>query len=204
VHYSAASAHGAASAHSAASAAHEQERSVGIRQTINEKPAATAAVTAGIIVVAFAFIIWQACSTGGEGGVVSDKAFFTVDDGKTFFVDKTTNVPPFQTKDGKVAVRAQVFSCDDGKTKFVGYLEMYSQQDKMMLEAVAKGQTQGKGAQMPMPMPYMSGQPMVKKPGAPPNAWVGIGPQTSMFYQQVVSVKCPDGKSENLIRVFPE
>ena len=174
---------------------------MGIRQTINEKPGLTTAVTAGIILVAILFIGWQSCGGGGDGGMVSDKAFFTVDDGKTFFVDKITNIPPFQ-KDGKLAVRAQVFTCDDGKTKFVGYLEMYAPQDKAMMEAIAKGQTTN--TPMATPMPYMAGQPLVKKPGAPPNAWIGIGPQTSTIYQQVVSVKCPDGSTEKLSRVFPE
>ena len=173
---------------------------MGIRQTINEKPGLTTAATAGIILIAILFIGWQSCSGGGEGSVMSDKAFFTVDDGKTFFVDKSSNIPPYQ-KDGKVAVRAQVFTCDDGKTKFVGYLEMYTMQDKAMLEAVAQGQT-NKGAPTPMPMPYMAGQPLVKKPGMP--NWVPIGPQTSTMYQQVVSVKCPDGSTEKLSRVFPE
>ena len=172
---------------------------MGIRQTINEKPALTTAFTGGVILLAIVFIAWQACSGGGEGGVLSDKAFFTTDDGKTFFVDKATNIPPYQ-KDGKLAVRAQVFTCDDGKTKFVGYLEMYTPQDKAMMEMVAKGQTPAQGA----PMPYMAGQPLVKKPGAPMNAWVPIGPATSTMYQQVVAVKCPDGSTEKLSRVFPE
>ena len=175
---------------------------MGIRQTINEKPALTTAVTGGVILLAIVVIIWQGCGgSGGEGGLVSDKAFFTIDDGKTFFVDKSSNIPPFQ-KDGKFAVRAQVFTCDDGKTKFVGYLEMYAPQDKAMMEAMAKGQTARSPG--PMPTPYMSGQPLVKKPGAPQNAWVGISPATSMLYQQVVSVRCPDGRNENLSRVFPE
>ena len=172
---------------------------MGIREKINQNPKQTAAITAGIVGVAILFILWQACGSGpGSSGISTTKAFYTTDDGKTYFVDDSSNIPPYQ-KNGKLAVRAQVFTCDDGKTKFVGYLEMYSLQDKTVLEAVAKGQ--GKG---PMPMPYMSGQPLVKKPGAPQNAWVGIGPGTSAIYQQVVTVKCPDGRNDNLSRVFPE
>ena len=175
---------------------------MGIRQKINENPAMTAAATAGIIVLAFIFIGWQACGGGGSTALLNDKAFFTIDDGKTFYVDAATNIPPYQ-KDGKPAVRAQVFTCDDGKTKFVGYLEMYSMQDKAMLEAMAKGAQGGAGA---APAPYVgfAGQPMVKKPGAPPAQWVMLGPQTSAAYQNVVTVKCPDGTSETLSRVFPE
>jgi hypothetical protein len=75
-------------------------------------------------------------------------------------------------------------------------------QDKMMLEQMAKNQGQGKGA----PASYMgyTGQPMVKKPGAPPTMWIPLAPQTTAAYQQVVQVHCPDGSTNNLTRVFPE
>lgn len=174
-----------------------------LREKINKNPAMAAAVSGGIILIALLFIAWQ-CSGGSEASLLNDKAFYTTDDGKTFFVDAATNIPPYQ-KDGKLAVRAQVFTCDDGKTKFVGYLEMYAPQDKAMLEAMAKGAQSNKGA-TPAPMPYVgfAGQPLVKKPGAPANAWVMLGPQSSAAYQNVVTVKCPDGTTETLSRVFPE
>jgi hypothetical protein len=83
------------------------------------------------------------------------KAFFTTDDGKSFFVDRFDRVPPFR-KDGKTAVRAQVFSCDDGRTKFVGYLEMYAPLDKAALEDVL---AKGRGV-----VPHQGGIPMVSGP----------------------------------------
>ena len=172
---------------------------MGIRQKINENPAATTAITGGIILLAVLFIMWQACG-GSGGGTVNTKSFFSADDGKTWFIDESTNIPPYKTKDGRDAVRAQIFTCDDGKTKFCGYLEAYAPQDKMMLEQMAKNQ--GKGA----PASYMgyTGQPMVKKPGAPPTMWIPLAPQTTAAYQQVVQVRCPDGSTNNLTRVFPE
>ena len=81
---------------------------MGIREKINQNPKQTTAITAAIVVVALAFILWQACSGGpGSGGVITTKAFYTTDDGKTFFVDSSSNIPPYQ-KDGKTAFRAQV------------------------------------------------------------------------------------------------
>ena len=170
---------------------------MGLRQKINENPGATTAVTAAIVVVAVGIIVWQGCGGGGGGDTiaVATKSFYTIDDGKTLFVDDINKVPPF-TKDGKVAVRANVFSCDDGKTRFVGYLEMYTPQEKAMLEKAA--QKQG-GA--PAYIPY-TGQPMVKKPGD--KGWVQLNPQNTQMYAQVVQVKCPDGSTDNLIRVFPD
>jgi hypothetical protein len=174
---------------------------VGIRQKINENPAATTAVTAGIVVLAVLFIMWQACSGGpGSGGMITTKAFYSVDDGKTWFIDDSSNIPPYKTKDGKDAVRAQIFTCDDGKTKFCGYLEAYAPQDKMVLENMAKNQGKAGGP----PAAYMgyTGQPLVKKPGVP--AWIPLSPATTPAYQQIVQVRCPDGSTNNLSRVFPE
>jgi len=50
------------------------------------------------------------------------KAFYTVDDGASFFVDNAERLPPFD-HGGKPAVRAFLFSCDGGKTRFTGFLE---------------------------------------------------------------------------------
>jgi len=173
---------------------------VGIREKINQNPKQTTAITAGIVVLAILFIGWQACSGPGGGGV-NNKAFYSTDDGKTYFVDDSSNIPPYQAKNGKVAVRAQVFTCDDGKTKFVGYLEMYGPAEKAMLEQIAKGGAKG------APPGYASytTQPMVKRPGEPPTNWIPFSPRTTMYYQAVVQPKCPNGgNQENISRVFPE
>ena len=170
---------------------------MGIRETINKNPAQTTAITAGIVLLAIIFIFWQACGGGGSG--VVGKSYYTVDDGKTFFVDASNKIPPFM-KDGKQAVRAHVFTCDGGKTKFVGYLEMYTPQEKAMLEQANKGPNKG----APVYAGF-GGQAMVKRPGDPPTMWIPLAPQTTMAYQAVVQPKCPGGGSqENLSRVFPD
>jgi hypothetical protein len=51
--------------------------------------------------------------------------YFTTDDGKSYFADDASNRPPFVHEE-KPAVRAHLFSCDGGKTLFVGYLSKYS------------------------------------------------------------------------------
>lgn len=176
---------------------------MGIREKINQNPKQTAVVTSAIVALSLLFIIWQACGDSIGGGVSTNKAFYTTDDGKTWFVDDSSNIPPYK-KDGKDAVRAQIFTCDDGKTKFCGYLEAYAPQDKMMLEQMAKAQASGgKGA----PAQYVgyTGQAMVKKPGAPPTQWVPLTPQSTAMYQQVTNVQCPaGGNPQNLARVFPD
>jgi hypothetical protein len=63
----------------------------------------------------------------------ANTAWFTTDDGKTWFADDAQKIPPFE-KDGKEAVRVFVFTCDDGKTHWAGYLQKYSPEAKRVLE----------------------------------------------------------------------
>lgn len=65
------------------------------------------------------------------------RSFYTVDDGKTFFVDRI-QVPPYR-KGMSEAVGAMVFSCDGGATKFVGYLVRFTPEGKAQMEAAQAG-----------------------------------------------------------------
>ena len=164
-----------------------------LREKINKNPTQTAAITAAAIVLALVFIIWQACGGGGGSGV--GRSYYSIDDGKTFFVEASNKIPPFK-HEGRDAVRAHVFTCDGGKTKFVGYLEMYSPQDKKMMEDAMSGKAP------PAAYAGYSGQAMVKRPGTGPQGWVPLAPGTTQFYAQVVQVTCPDGKTPE--RVYPD
>ena len=115
---------------------------MGIRETLNENPRLTTGVTAGIIGVTLLWILWSTFGGGGgvEGGSGGGKAFFTDDDGKTWFADDATKIPPFD-RSGKQAVRAHVYKCD-GKT-FVNHMERYTPDAKKKLEAAM---SQGSGA----------------------------------------------------------
>jgi hypothetical protein len=167
---------------------------VGFRETINKNPAMTSAVTAGIILLALLFILWQACGGIGGGAGSVGKSYYTIDDGKTYFVDASNKIPPF-TKDGKQAVRAHVFTCDGGKTKFVGYLEMFAPEDKKMMEDAISGKA------TPAQYAGYTGQAMVKKPGMP--QWVRLMPGTTEMYAKTVQVTCPDGSTAPE-RVYPD
>jgi hypothetical protein len=172
----------------------EQERNVGIRETLNKNPTYTAAGTAAIILLALLFIMWQACDGGGGGPGAPGQAFYSIDDGKTYFIDEAGKIPPFK-KDGKDAVRAHVFTCDGGKTKFVGYLEAYSPQDKKVMEETISGKRPAQ------PYPGYTGQAMVKKPGMP--NFIPLMPGTTEAYAKVVQVTCPDANTVPE-RVYPD
>src|SRR5690242_15812342 len=88
---------------------------VGVRETLNRYPRTTMVMIA-IALLAAVYFLWSAMggSTAGRSGT---QAYFSIDDGKTWFVDDGKKIPPFQ-KGGKDAVRAYVYRCPDG-TKFV-------------------------------------------------------------------------------------
>ena len=78
---------------------------MGIREKLNENPRITAGATAAIILVALGFIVYQAI--GGGGPPIPTKAYYTIDDGETYFEDDIQKLAPFE-HEGKQAVRAAV------------------------------------------------------------------------------------------------
>jgi hypothetical protein len=116
---------------------------VGLREKMNENPAIVTYVTGGIVVLALILIIYQLVggrpSVSSATNVAPGQAFYTTDDGATWFADDMTNVPPY-TKDGKQAYQVMLFTCDEGKTTFVGFLQRYTADAK---KEIAKGLAHG-------------------------------------------------------------
>lgn len=106
---------------------------MGIREKMNDNQNATIVVTSIIIVLTLAFIFYRTLGSSEPPVVLSEKGWFTTDDGATWFVDDLKKIPPFKTSDGKIAVRAFLFKCGDGKP-FVGYLQAYTAAAKRQLE----------------------------------------------------------------------
>src|SRR5437773_3133011 len=102
-----------------------------LREMFSDKPIRAAAVAGGLLLISVALVAFQ---LRGSGSIAPDraKAFFTIDDGKTWFTDDATKLPPFE-KDGKQAVLAQVYRCADG-TQFVNHLERFKPDAKQALE----------------------------------------------------------------------
>lgn len=107
---------------------------MGIRESLNQNPKVVTGVTIAVIVLALAWIFWPSGAGEGGAGGAAGKAFFSIDDGKSFFVDEIRKVPPFP-KDGKDAYRAYVYKCRDGK-RFVSHLERYTPDAKKKLETI--------------------------------------------------------------------
>ena len=106
---------------------------MGLRETLNAKPAITTGATVGLIVIAIVVIVWQILPSRGGGAEGVRKAYYSDDDGKTWFEDDLYKVTPFKSKNGKDAVRAHVFKIGDNKP-FVQFLERFKPEVKEKLE----------------------------------------------------------------------
>ena len=141
---------------------------MGIREKLNENPRITTGITIALIVVVLAFILWPSSGPRAGGNTGSGKLYFTDDDGKTWFADDATKLPPFD-HGGKQAVEAVVYKCE-GKT-FVNHMKRYTEAGKKkMQEYLSKQQNQND----PTLMDVVQATGMeVKTPGA--KDWVKMG-----------------------------
>lgn len=136
-----------------------------IREVINSRPKTTSAIAAAaLVVIGVTLFAMMRPSAGSES--LASKLYFTVDDGKTFFVDDSSNIPPFD-HDGKKAVQAVVFRCDQGEP-FVGYLLRFPPAVKSSLNALSPADRQTDPKALNMRMKSAE----VKKPGG--SRWVSL------------------------------
>jgi hypothetical protein len=113
-------------------------------------------------------------------------AYYTTDDGRTWFADAWEQVPPFD-HDGLSAVRCYVFKTSNSGP-FAGYLEMNTREMHDQLTGAAH--TIG-------PVIPTLGM-LVKRPGD--KNWV---PEASPAGQRILMVKSPDGSAQPPQPVYP-
>ena len=158
------------------------------RDSLNQKPAVSAGVLALLLGTA-GWLIYG--SVRGSSLAHGDKEFYSTDEGATSFVDRATREPPFD-HNGAEAVRVHYFTCDGGKTRFVGWLEKYSPEAKAALTAAdhdAKGNL--KDPTLLNTLGWDS-KPMVKRPTDP--RWFK---RHEVQYEEITTPKCPEGVNEN-------
>jgi hypothetical protein len=170
-----------------------QEIALGIRQTLNENPGITTGLTAGIIVIALGIIIWQTVATNSVPTSVV-QAFYSDDDGATFFVDSNSHIAPFDHH-GKQAVRAMVFTCDGNKTKFVGYLQRYSPEYKAKLEAMRKSKDKN------LELMQQAAESGIEVAAPHSSKWMNRNSPEAR--KMIDSVRCPNGSRNDLSFAWP-
>lgn len=129
------------------------------------------------------------------------QAFFSDDDGQTWFAADTTNVAPFD-HNGKTAVMAEIFTYNNGSKKFCGYLEKYTPEAKAKLQAAfsqakANGQPAGSIGLFHNPS-FMQSAVLLKKPGAG-NPWITYSDPRA---NEIINVHSPDGSAVDQYFVY--
>jgi hypothetical protein len=149
---------------------------MGLREWLNKNQAVATIVVVVLVLAAVALAGYQYLSNRRGISTTLPDAYFTVDDGKTYFAASTANIPPFD-HEGKQAVRAYVFDC--GGKRFVGYLERYKPEARQAkLDKKATPATQIYGREL-------------KRPGD--STWVNSGDQAAVA--KVIDVTTPSGMS---------
>jgi hypothetical protein len=165
-----------------------------LRATLTDKPIRAVAMAVGLLLVGLAVIVSQLRSANAP--VSHSRAFFTIDDGKTWFADDAGKLPPFD-KNGKQAVRAYLFRCANG-TEFVNHLERFKPDAKQAIEEASKPDPNQRAGGPPKNLAVIqsayTGGREVKRPGDA--KWVGTG--NFRDAAQVMAVKCPDRSADAL------
>lgn len=159
------------------------------RQIFNDKPGAAIGVAAGLVLISALFVYFQI--QGPSAPPADGKAYFSIDDGKSWFADDATKLAPFE-KDGKQAVRAYVYRSSKG-LEFVNHLERFKPEARATLEASRNNKPEGQGPAISAAAQsaHTAGRE-VKRPGEA--KWVGAG--DFRVAAQVVAVKTPDGSPD--------
>jgi hypothetical protein len=175
---------------------HSEARYMGVRDAMRQRPRVAAAAAGGVLVLAVAAIVVQLYA-GRPRYTSGIPAFFSADDGKTWFAADGTLIPPFPHEGGQ-AVRAHVYSC--GGRAFVAYLERYTPDARAAMEGARRASAEGK---MPdigaIQRATISGRE-VKKPGS--GEWVRTEGNFAR-YGPIVTPKCPDGAAGEPLVVEP-
>jgi hypothetical protein len=110
---------------------------MGVREKLNKTPSIAIAFAAVAFVIALV-VLWRIVPRKGgpESGIggprIPTRAFYTNDNGATYFEDDFNKIVPFD-KDGKPAYMAWVYKCDDGEP-FVGVIGRHTAMGKELIE----------------------------------------------------------------------
>jgi hypothetical protein len=160
-----------------------EEQDMGARQWLGEHPAASGAFACVATLVALFFILVQLHPHRSNVSLRPARAFFSDDDGKTYFPDNADKLPPFD-HDGKTAYGAMVLRCAD-KKPFVAFLLKYEPADIGKLEErIKRSETPG------IILSELGALAEVKRPGE--SRWVSFK-KDPKGYARVTTPACPGG-----------
>lgn len=163
-----------------------------LRESLNRNPI----FVLGIVAVAVLFAgILAYRQFRNSSPKLENQAFYSVDDGKTWFLDDAMAIPPFD-HNGQPAVRIYLYTCKGNNQPFVGYLERYTDSARKQLLDVrekAKAQASREKALLVavQAMGIQQSGVEYKKPG------------DKEWSKTRITVGCPGGRPDDLERVIP-
>jgi hypothetical protein len=169
-----------------------------IRKALEGKP--IMGIALGVVLLALAGLILARQLWPAKRANLS-QAYYSDDDGRTWFEDSVYRVPPFD-HDGKTAVFAEVYTYDNGSKEFCAYLAKYTPAAKARLEqalsAAEKAGQPPNSVALYRDATFMGEAMLVKKPGSG-NDWVSYSDPRSI---DVRSVHAPDGTAVDQVFVY--
>jgi ligand-binding sensor domain-containing protein len=153
-------------------------RMMKLRELLRHK--LTALVVIPLAVVAIAVAAWQSSGPSSSSQRVG-RAFYSDDDGATWFTDSADKIMPFD-HNGKPAVEAVVYAGADGKPFVVCLMRYSAVAVRAFEEARAKGQSRSTVSVSP----FME----AKKPLSPSASWV---PDTTGEFETLRTPAAPNG-----------
>ena len=167
---------------------------MGIREWLEKKSGIVTGLACALVLVALV-LSWQTLKAGNATNS-SGRAFYSTDDGKTWFADSAANVAPFETADG-VAVRAIVFSC--GGEEFVNHLEEFRPEERQEIVKI-RSEAEANGfdpVTVDIPQGIYTRGREVKRPGD--KEWISAGPESA----DLVTPHCPHNGEHYPVAVKP-
>ncbi len=157
-----------------------------IREMLNRNAATAKAVALALCVLGVGAIGYQAMSAGPAERPVTDEAFFTVDEGATWFADEADKLSGFE-HEGKPAYRAHVYRPVGGEP-FVGYIERLTPEARSKLEGLSPNPKDRD--QSAVNAILLTGRE-IKKPGD--TRWLKA---TDPGVSKVLDIRAPDGSTD--------
>lgn len=160
---------------------------MGIRDVLNKNKSAVVILMILLVAGAIALGMWLN-QPGADAFDVALMAYYSVDDGRTYFVDAANKLTPFDHQ-GKQAYSVRVYRCPDKPGPVVGYLERIEEKNRLAAEQATKAQKPTGDIER-----LVSAHREVKRPGE--TTWVNANTPAG---ERVCSAPCA-----NALVVMPE
>jgi hypothetical protein len=163
-----------------------------VRQKLNENKKVGMGVGAAILIIAVGLMAFQLRRGNGNAVTAPTSAFYTDDNGKTFFKDQI-RIVPFD-HNGRQAYRADVFKCPDGR-EFVGLIYRFTDSGRREMERYLASKVSDPDGSSRLSIEHRGMQ--VKPINAAEKAWTYNDDVTAERLQGMV--KCPSGVPAQLV-----